>query len=317
MPIPLPNLDDRTFDDLVAEAVAMIPMVQPEWTNHNPTDPGVVLIELLAWLTEMSLFQVNEISSSHIGAFLELLNGPDWQMKGDQETAVRDTILSLRQRYRAVTPEDFDYLLFNIWPITEAALRLGAAGQIARICCLPRRNLESVTPTAEAPAHVSLVILPQRLPGVSATADPSPELLQKLAAFLEPRLLLTTIHHVVKPSYVSVTVQGRVYVRDDVPLTTALDTIDGPEVGLVNFFDPYIGGPKGRGWPFGRGVYASEIYAILSRLSVVDYVDEIQLVGPDKQPSEIGIEIAPHQLVQIDLSGLMLVDIYGNEIKLS
>ena len=86
---------------------------------------------------------------------------------------------------------------------------------------------------------------------------------------------------------------------------------------MVNFFDPYVGGPDGKGWPFGRGVYASEIYAILSRLPVVDYVEGIQIVGPTKQPNDVGIEIAPHQLVNIDLSGLLLVDIYGNEVKLS
>ena len=54
MPLVLPNLDDRTYADLVAEALAMIPARAPEWTNFNPTDPGVTLIELFAYLAEMS-----------------------------------------------------------------------------------------------------------------------------------------------------------------------------------------------------------------------------------------------------------------------
>ena len=46
MPIPLPNLDDWTYADLTAEARALIPSLCPEWTNHNPSDPGITLIEL-------------------------------------------------------------------------------------------------------------------------------------------------------------------------------------------------------------------------------------------------------------------------------
>ena len=82
------------------------------------------------------------------------------------------------------------------------------------------------------------------------------------------------------------------------------------------FFDPHTGGPDGDGWPFGRGVYASEIYAILSRLPVVDYVDDVLVTGPDGQPSDVGVALHPHQLVQIDLSDLVLVDIYGNDMNL-
>src|SRR5215212_957024 len=80
MPIPLPNLDDRTYAELTAEARALIPGLHPGWTNHNPTDPGIVLVELLAWLTEMLLFQVNEIPAAADEKFLQLLNGavPAW-----------------------------------------------------------------------------------------------------------------------------------------------------------------------------------------------------------------------------------------------
>src|SRR5205085_984136 len=78
MPIPLPNLDDRTFDDLTLEARALIPGLAPGWTNHNVSDPGITLIELLAWLTEMLLFEVNQVPPGHTEKFLQLLNGPGW-----------------------------------------------------------------------------------------------------------------------------------------------------------------------------------------------------------------------------------------------
>ena len=39
--IPPPKLDDRTFHDIVEEAISMIPRYSPEWTNHNASDPGI------------------------------------------------------------------------------------------------------------------------------------------------------------------------------------------------------------------------------------------------------------------------------------
>ena len=56
MPIQLPNLDNRQFTDLMEEALALIPTYAPEWTNHNPADPGITLLELFAYLTEMLIY---------------------------------------------------------------------------------------------------------------------------------------------------------------------------------------------------------------------------------------------------------------------
>ena len=40
MTLPVPVLDDRSYDQLLAELVARIPVYTPEWTNHGPSDPG-------------------------------------------------------------------------------------------------------------------------------------------------------------------------------------------------------------------------------------------------------------------------------------
>lgn len=71
MSLPLPNLDDRTYADLVEQAISQIPIEYPEWTDHNPTDTGIILIELLAWLTEMVLYRVNQIPDKNIETFLK------------------------------------------------------------------------------------------------------------------------------------------------------------------------------------------------------------------------------------------------------
>lgn len=74
MPLPLPNLDDRTFDQLVEEARKIIPRFAPGWTDHNLHDPGITFVELFAWLTEMQHYYVNQVREENYLKFLKLLN---------------------------------------------------------------------------------------------------------------------------------------------------------------------------------------------------------------------------------------------------
>lgn len=71
--LPKSNLDDRTFKDLVEECILRIPRYCPEWTNHNPSDPGITLIELFAWLTDQMLLRFNQVPRRNYVAFLELM----------------------------------------------------------------------------------------------------------------------------------------------------------------------------------------------------------------------------------------------------
>lgn len=73
MPLPTPALDDRTFQDIVDEAKRLIPRYCPEWTNHNVSDPGVALIELFAWMSEMVLYRVNQVPDRLYVHFLNMV----------------------------------------------------------------------------------------------------------------------------------------------------------------------------------------------------------------------------------------------------
>lgn len=73
MPLPTPSLDDRRFQDIVDQAKQLIPHYCPEWTDHNVSDPGVTLIELFAWMTDMLLYRVNQVPDKNYIKFLELI----------------------------------------------------------------------------------------------------------------------------------------------------------------------------------------------------------------------------------------------------
>lgn len=74
MPLEAPQLDTRTWAELVAEARRRIPRYTPEWTDLNDSDPGITLVQLFAWLTEMTLYQMNRVPERNYIEFLNLLN---------------------------------------------------------------------------------------------------------------------------------------------------------------------------------------------------------------------------------------------------
>ncbi len=76
MTLSLENLDNITFDDLVKEALARIPVYALNWTNVNKADPGITLIELLAHIIEMQIYSLNRINTESYLKFLKILGIP-------------------------------------------------------------------------------------------------------------------------------------------------------------------------------------------------------------------------------------------------
>ncbi|MCU0490473.1 MAG: putative baseplate assembly protein [Chloroflexaceae bacterium] len=104
MPLPTPQLDDRRFQDIVDQAKRLIPTYCPEWTDHNVSDPGVALIELFAWMTEMLLYRVNQVPEKMQIKFLELLGV---QLEGPRAARAPVTFyLSSPQPAEIVIPAD-------------------------------------------------------------------------------------------------------------------------------------------------------------------------------------------------------------------
>jgi hypothetical protein len=324
MPLQLPNLDDRRYGDLVEEARNLIPTYAPtQWTNHNPSDPGITLIELFAFLSEMLIYRLNRVTSSNVLSFLILLNGPNWDPfhEGERELTQQEreeiarrlkemsapdltrlvalqlpkSVLKLRRLERAVSCEDFETL----------ALR-GDAG-VARVRCLPRRNLDADL-ERERPGHVSLIVLPRAVAGTET--DPNladlPRLIAAVENYLEPKLLLTTQLHVVGPRFLEVRIQMTVApLPDELELNVKEQVVNA----VRRFLNSLIGGEDGKGWPFGRDVFVSEIYSLVDQLPGVDFVTALSLTSPtpdrlvnNTEGEMVGIELKPYELVQVQIT---------------
>ena len=288
MPLELPNLDDRTYDDLLAEALSMIPTYAPEWTNHNPSDPGITLIELFAYLTEMQIYRINRVTEDNVISFLKLLNGSDWQQKLDLREEIRLAVLGIRQRYRAVTCEDFEFLA------------LQADNRVDRTRCVPRRDL-SIDLDSERPGHISVVIVPK-----TDYRSETEEIITNVQNKLEKQKLLGTYLHVVAPKYLSVSIETTI-----VPLPDEKGEQIKPRVenALQKFLQP-LGGDNENIWPFGRNIFVSEIYQLIDQIPGVDYVKSINLQpefpgrrieAKDDKGNNIfvGIEVKQYELVEL------------------
>lgn len=89
MPIQLPYLDDRNFEQLFEEAKRRIAVHTPEWTNFE-SDPGITLVQVFAFLTDSLLYRANRIPERNRVKFLQLLDVPL------QPPAAADGIIAIR-----------------------------------------------------------------------------------------------------------------------------------------------------------------------------------------------------------------------------
>ena len=67
------NLDTTDFKKLVELGRSIIPTVAPGWTDHNVHDPGVMLMELVAWVADAEIYALSRTSRAEREAFGYLL----------------------------------------------------------------------------------------------------------------------------------------------------------------------------------------------------------------------------------------------------
>jgi predicted phage baseplate assembly protein len=68
-----PVIDDRRYADILAEARARIPRYTPEWTDLNDNDPGIAMVQVMAWMSDLLLARLGQVPKLNRLKFLELL----------------------------------------------------------------------------------------------------------------------------------------------------------------------------------------------------------------------------------------------------
>jgi hypothetical protein len=320
VPLELPNLDDMTWQQLAELGRASIPGWAPEWTNHNAADPGITLVELFAYLTEILIYRVNRISAANMWAFLRLINGPDWdaRLRESLEEAKRTTLKNRLAIERAVTPRDFENLALAAHAVSDS----GTTEKVARAKAIFRRRLDPGDPgsaVTDAPGFVSVIVVADAEHGA---AEPSAGLLEAVRQKLETARLLATRIRVVGPRCLSFGVHATLVISTTMNLEEAHR--EAIKV-LTTFFDPLKGGPREEGWPFGRSIYVSEVYELLARLPGVKLVKRSTDAATRRTMEELAVlpsEASRRRLnqdgkleaIHLDADELVLLEIRAQDI---
>lgn len=75
--LDLPVLGDKEYAQLVAELTAAIPRYSDTWTDYNASDPGTTLLQLLAWLGDVTFYRIDALPIELYLNFAALLVGAD------------------------------------------------------------------------------------------------------------------------------------------------------------------------------------------------------------------------------------------------
>ncbi len=126
--LPTMVLDDERFEDILEKARQMIPKYTPFWTNYNYHDPGITLLELMAWMKENQQFYMDQIGPEHIRQYLALLG------ERQRHITPASTLITVNQPKKAENiPKGSRFWASEI-PFETTKFRYLEQSRIVRLC---------------------------------------------------------------------------------------------------------------------------------------------------------------------------------------
>jgi predicted phage baseplate assembly protein len=147
MALPTPNLDDRTFQELVDDAKRLIQEHCPEWTDHNVSDPGVTLVEVFAWMTEQLIYRLNRVPERMFLTFLELLG----LRLNPPVAATADVLFWLSARRSDTVMVERGTIVATTRSENEPAVAFTVTEELAIVPCSAGQVLTSIQPNTFEP----------------------------------------------------------------------------------------------------------------------------------------------------------------------
>ena len=103
------HLDDKTYRQIRDSAVSQIPALTDCWTDHNPSDTGIMLLELLAAMLEQQNFYQSQVGERFFVPYLRLMDSDAADASAHREQLAKECA----QIWVAVTPQDYEALLLK------------------------------------------------------------------------------------------------------------------------------------------------------------------------------------------------------------
>jgi predicted phage baseplate assembly protein len=206
------------------------------------------------------------------------------------EDAVRRAQKNLRARDRAMTADDFRYLVEKF-------------GDVKRAEVLPLAH--PGFPGVKVPGAVSVIVVPD---SKAAAPMPSDALLGAICRQLDEHRLLTTELFVVAPRYVPVSIDAEVVAEDAADPGKVRQDV---EEAIAKYLHPLEGGDDEKGWPFGGVLRYSKLLRQVLMVPGVDSVSYLRIfVDAEQQPEHRDVPLesfAPHALIELRANKVSVV----------
>ncbi len=203
------------------------------------------------------------------------------------ESARQRGAMEIRTRYRAVTAEDYEFL------VTEASSRVG------RTICLP--------PASPADA-IRVHILPRVAPADRKLSyeelTPDEQLLGEVGAYLDGRRVIGTTIQLLPVRLRGVSVVVNLQAEPQAGLQRVEEEV---LQALYTYLNPLVGGSAAgpsTGWPFGRLLNQGELYQIVHSVEGVQFVKVLRVYetnlatgAQEPQPAGSHILLEPDELL--------------------
>jgi predicted phage baseplate assembly protein len=203
------------------------------------------------------------------------------------DAARQRSALEIRTRYRAVTPEDYEFLT------------LQASSRVGRAVCVPPAN----------PGEpIKLHLMPRTVPAdrqlTFEELTPDDSLLRDVAEYLEARRVIGTTVHLLPVRLRGISVVVKLLAEPQ----TGLERIEQEVLqALYTYLNPLVGGSAtgpDAGWPFGRLLNQGELYQIVHSVDGVQFVEVLRVYETDlrtgkQSPNPAGshVVLEPDELI--------------------
>jgi len=335
MSMEIPNLDDLTYQQLIDTLVRSIPHYSGQWTDFNPSEPGITLLEMLSWISQSLLYRANNISDLSYKNYLKLIAGERSYEPNDRfHAALLDelehwpspqsadgisTVTSKVQEYwnstnRVIAEVDYYALSLEAY-YAEQAHQLGKAfntsinyrQQSMNHLQKLRRIFVNAEVKSEQESKIKLIEV------IVNTAQAPLEQIQIEPSFeLDNKQMLTAIKNFIVPRRpVGTMIKVRKVHNTDIELKvnvvfTSSSKRHAVEAAIMEqikgYVSPFSGGRDDSGWPLSESLLSSDLVRLIGEVDGVAGVTNVLLCDYlviSKVEAEIPVDEIPQDALVI------------------
>ncbi|MGE0526255.1 MAG: hypothetical protein AB7G93_15380 [Bdellovibrionales bacterium] len=276
------NIDlEIEYKDLVKDLIDGIPQLSREWTDHNPADFGVMILELYAYLSDQYLYRVNRVDAAVLTGFLNnyVISGADAELKNTNVNDAQDIRYSELKAELGRSSPDIEAILRAALRFFHDPYRLISKQDVITVCktIVPTLGMDYVLLGIHVDhfpeTHRFKVVVSISRQGIPLGMVEVQDAVKDLTQALEERKLLGSVVEVKAAQVASV-------VKVDVKLKLSTRTSewnrDQDNALIKSRVKEYFGTTAtGSELSLHQVVSLFEIYSFIEDLEMVDYVERV------------------------------------------